>query len=67
MDAATRFIKFYSDRIVLLINFSIHLKHSVMAKGKNLKPAKVDLKAKKQEKILRRLEEKKDKKRKSRV
>jgi len=38
-----------------------------MAKGKNLKPAKVDLKAKKQEKILRRLEEKKDKKRKSRV
>jgi len=38
-----------------------------MAKGKNLKPAKVDLKAKKQEKILRRLEEKKDKKRKSSV
>jgi len=38
-----------------------------MAKGKNLKPAKIDLKARKQEKILKRLEEKKDKKRKSRV
>ena len=38
-----------------------------MAKGKNLKPSKVDLKAKKQEKILKKLQEKKDKKRKSRV
>ena len=35
--------------------------------AKNLKPKKVDLKAKKQEKILKKLEEKKMKKRKTRV
>jgi hypothetical protein len=37
-----------------------------MAKGNNMKPAKVDLKARKQEKILKKLEAKRDKKRKSR-
>ena len=35
-----------------------------MAKGINLKPAKVDLKAKKQEKILKKLEDKQKRKRK---
>jgi hypothetical protein len=35
-----------------------------MAKGNNLKPAKTDLKAKKQEKILKKLEESQTKKRK---
>lgn len=34
-----------------------------MAKGKDQKPATVDLKARKQEKILKKLEEKKNKKR----
>lgn len=38
-----------------------------MARGKDLKPAKLDLKAKKQEKILKKLEAKKEKRRKSRV
>jgi hypothetical protein len=38
-----------------------------MDKAKNLKPSKIDLKARKQEKILRKLEAKKDKRRKSRV
>lgn len=38
-----------------------------MGKKGNLRPAKVDLKAKKQEKIERKLEEKKMKKRKARV
>lgn len=37
-----------------------------MANGNNLKPSKVDLKAKKQAKILKKLEDKKNKKRKSR-
>jgi len=34
-----------------------------MAKGKDLKPATIDAKAKKQEKILKKLEEKKNRKR----
>ena len=34
-----------------------------MAKGKNLKPAKVDAQARKQEKIQKKLEEKQNKKR----
>lgn len=38
-----------------------------MAKGNNLKPATKDLKARKQEKILKKLEDKKEKKRKSRA
>lgn len=37
-----------------------------MAKGNNMKPAKVDLKSRKQEKILKKLEAKRDKKRKFR-
>ena len=35
-----------------------------MAKGTNLKPSKTDLKAKKQEKILKKLEDKQKRKRK---
>lgn len=38
-----------------------------MAKGVNLKAVKVDLKAKKQEKISKKLVEKQNKKRKSRI
>lgn len=38
-----------------------------MSKGKNLKTAKVNLKEKKQDKILKKLEEKQNKKRKSKV
>lgn len=38
-----------------------------MARGKNLKPSKKDLKAIKQEKIQRKIEEKQAKRRKSRV
>jgi len=38
-----------------------------MAKGKSLKTSTMDLKARKQEKILRKLEEKKNKKRKSKL
>jgi len=38
-----------------------------MSKGVNLKAVKVDLKAKKQEKILKKLKDKQNKKRKSRT
>ena len=56
--------KVYKRILRFFFNQFLILKPYIMAKGINLKPAKTDLKAKKQEKILKKLEDKQKRKRK---
>ncbi|SRX74545.1 hypothetical protein AEQU3_01524 [Aequorivita antarctica] len=65
MVLPTRFI-IYSEKETGMLIFYI-LKNGIMAKGRNLRTSSKDAKALKQEKIMKKLEEKKMKKRKSRV